>query len=122
MLTIGSKYSIGFPRGTTTPMTLKETHEAKEKHHVLYTFIDNNGIKILFTLGASSRLKIVLCLPDSPPINGWLGDDEPVPPPGSSPEFSTGFAVNIFPVPSKTCMPLPIKNLNDWVSDDDLYN
>lgn len=109
MLTIGNIYSIGFPRGTTTPMTLKATHEAKENHQVLYTFIDHNGIKILFTLGASYRLKIVLCLPDSPTINRWLGDDEPIPPPGFSLD------------PPKTYMPLPNKNLNDWISDDELY-
>jgi hypothetical protein len=122
MLTIGNTYSIGFPRGITTPMILKTTHEAKETHQVLYTFIDNNGIKILFTLGASNRLKITPCLPPSPPINRWLGDDEPVPSFGSCPGSSQEFAVNFSASPPQTYMPLPYKNLNDWITDDELYS
>jgi hypothetical protein len=103
MLIIGNKYNINFPSGMTKLMTLKEIHEPKTIHQILYTFLDSNNVKVLFTNSVFNRITITDPI-SIPSYNRWLGDDEPVPPPG--------FA----------CIPLPCERTKDWLTDDDLYN
>jgi len=119
MLNIGKKYSIGFPRGITTEMTLSLVHSAKENHEILYTFLDQSNIKIMFTVGVFNKLKVIELLPPSPTssptpssnssptltyINDLFKNDNSIPPPG-------------FAIISQYA------NTNyNFLSDDDLYN
>jgi hypothetical protein len=117
MLNIGKKYSIGFPRGITTEMTLSLVHTAKAHHEILYTFLDQSNIKIMFTIGVFNRLKVIELLPpsltpsptpsptlSSTYVNYLFKDDNPIPPPG--------FAV-ITPYSRED---------HNFLSDDDLYS
>lgn len=115
MLNIGKKYSIGFPRGITTEMTLSLIHTAKEHHDILYTFLDETNIKIMFTVGVFNKLKVIELLPPSLEpsptpsptlsyVNDLFKDDNPIPPPGFA--AMTSYSSNNY----------------NFLSDDDLYN
>jgi hypothetical protein len=97
MLIIGNKYNINFPMGMTKLMTLKEIHEPKTIHQILYTFRDSNNEKVLFTNSVFNRLTITepSLTPDC---------NKPLQPPG--------FA----------CFPLPSETTKNWLTDDDLYS
>ena len=99
MLIIGNKYNIRFPLGMTRVMTLKEIHDPKTIHQILYTFLDSNNVKVMFTNGVFKKL-IITELLSTPLYNHWFEKNKPIPPPG--------FA----------CMPI---HINDYLSDDDLY-
>ena len=58
MLIIGNKYNIRFPLGMTRVMTFKEIHDPKTIHQILYTFLDSNNVKVMFTNGVFKKLII----------------------------------------------------------------
>jgi len=96
MLIIGNKYNITFPQGMTKMMTLKEIHQPKTIHQVLYTFLDSNNSKIMFTNGVLNRLKISEPFL-IPPFDRLLIDEE-------------------------TYLPIGLTPSQDFLSDDDLYS
>jgi hypothetical protein len=58
MFTIGNTYSICFPYGISSKMTLDAIHDATENYQILYTFISPNNAKVIITYGVSKRLII----------------------------------------------------------------
>lgn len=102
MLTLGRKYNIKFPHGTTIVMELIETEISTDpkNHQIRYTFLDSTNTKVMITNGAVKRLKIEEVMHQSLP-NLCLGENE-----------SKSFV----------CIPLPRETTRDWLSDDDLYS
>jgi hypothetical protein len=103
MLIIGNKYNVNFPMGITKLMTLKEIHEPKTIHQILYTFIDSNNAKVMFTNSVFNRLTITEPI-QTPDCIIYIGENNPLPPPG----FAS--------------FPLPRETKKDWLTDDDLYS
>ena len=70
MLQVGIVYLIEFPTGGRTKMTLKTAHEAKKDHEIRYTFIDDSGAPVGFTLGLVKRMNFIdpLAFLDLPPV------------------------------------------------------
>jgi hypothetical protein len=96
-------------------MTLSLIHNAKENHDIIYTFLDQSNIKIMFTVGVFNRLRVIELLPasvtSSPTpsptlsyINDLFKNDNPIPQPGFS------------------VMTSHSREDHNFLSDDDLYN
>jgi hypothetical protein len=57
-MNVGHKYSIKFPFGSTSVMTLKSIYPVKDNHNIKYVFTDNSGTKIQLTKGVCNRIII----------------------------------------------------------------
>jgi hypothetical protein len=77
MFTIGNTYSICFPYGIKSEMTLNAIHDATENHQILYTFISSNNTKVIVTYGVFKRLIIteILTKPSYTYANYNYGND-----------------------------------------------
>ena len=68
-LNIGSKYLVKYPRSNFVIICkLIDKHEATMSHEKLYTFTDENGIKIIFTNGVFKNMYITEYIEPTPVI------------------------------------------------------
>jgi hypothetical protein len=72
MLYVGNSYIVKFPFGHTTTLTLHEVHNPSQTHEPLYTFIDYDNTKVLFSKGVCRRITFEMAVRATAPWSSKL--------------------------------------------------